>query len=325
MAAVPDYLRPEVVDLRRLTSAELEPVFAEEHQCWWAEYEWDFEPVADQLRRLIDSRQLVGCALRVFGSVVGYTYCVLEEDKGMIGGLFIAARYSTPDNERLLLRETIDLLRENPFLHRVESQMMLLRHAPSIPRFSADFPYARYVHTYDRLMMEVDPRIAPRVSWRNDRVLADRWNDRLLEDAARLIMHAYRGHVDGRINDQYRSVGGSRRFLTNMLTFPGCGRFQPSSSRVALEPITGELRGLVFASLISQHVGHITQICTLPAARGQGVGRLLLGQALEGLAEAGCQKVTLTVTARNEAAIALYQSFGFVPTRKFAAHVWEGL
>lgn len=324
MAALPDYLSPEVVDLRSLSAADLAPVFAEEAQVWWQDYEWDFAPVAEQLNLHLEARQLPGCALRLHDGIIGYTYCVIEEDKGMVGGLFIVKAYCTRENERLLLRATIDMLRQNPYLHRVESQLMLMRHAPAIPRFSADFPYARYVHTFERVLMEVDPRSAPRTEWRTAHVLADRWQDRLLDEASRVVTQAYRGHVDSQINDQYRTVGGSRRFLNNLLNFPGCGRFQPSSSKVALDARNGELRGLVLTSLISPRIGHITQICTLPAARGQGTGRLLLGQALEALAAAGCEKVTLTVTLRNEAAIGLYHSFGFTATRKFAAHVWDG-
>lgn len=324
MAALPDYLRPETADLREFGLEHLEPVFAEEHRAWWREYEWDFEPVAEQLRRLLASRQLPGCALVLQGSVIGYSYCVIEEDKAMIGGLFVRDLHSSYDNERLLLRATLDYLRMNPYLHRVESQMMMMRHAPLIPRFSADFPYARYVTTFDRVMMEADPRQAPRVPWRQAAYLVDRWQDRLLDDGARVMCQAYRGHVDSQINDQYKTVGGARRFLLNMLTFPGCGRHQPSASKVALEAMSGEVRGLIFASLISNRIGHITQLCMQPSARGQGVGRMLLGQSLEALADVGCEKVTLTVTARNEPAMALYRSFGFQVTRRFAAHVWDG-
>ena len=43
-----------------------------------------------------------------------------------------------------------------------------------------------------------------------------------------LIAAAYKGHVDATINDQYGSVTGARRFIHNIVQYPGCGRFFPA-------------------------------------------------------------------------------------------------
>ena len=62
------------------------------------------------------------------------------------------------------------------------------------------------------------------------RVRIERWNDQNHEAAAHLIAAAYENHIDSRINDQYRSVMGARRFLFNIVQFPGCGVFfRPAS------------------------------------------------------------------------------------------------
>jgi len=53
------------------------------------------------------------------------------------------------------------------------------------------------------------------------------------QPTAGLITACYRDHVDSEINDQYRSVNGSLRFLHNIVRFPGCGQFDPESSFVA--------------------------------------------------------------------------------------------
>ena len=45
------------------------------------------------------------------------------------------------------------------------------------------------------------------------------------QPAAAVIAAAYRGHIDSDINDQYRSLNGSLRFLNNIVRFPGCGVF----------------------------------------------------------------------------------------------------
>ena len=71
----------------------------------------------------------------------------------------------------------------------------------------------------------------------------DSWSERKQDEAATLIATAYRGHVDSEINDQYRSPAGARRFLMNIVQFPGCGAFFQPASYVAVDPGTGRLSG----------------------------------------------------------------------------------
>jgi ribosomal protein S18 acetylase RimI-like enzyme len=155
-------------------------------------------------------------------------------------------------------------------------------------------------------------------------VLFDSWSERKQDEAATLISAAYRGHIDSEINDQYRSPAGARRFLMNIVQYPGCGAFFQPASYVAMDPGTGRLSGICLASLVHADVGHVTQVCVSPAARGTGVGYELIRRSLASLARHGCKKVTLTVTAANTEAIALYERMGFRKTRNFSAYVWEG-
>ena len=66
-------------------------------------------------------------------------------------------------------------------------------------------------------------------------------------------------------------------------------------------------------------------MCVTPAARGAGIGYELIRRSLDSLLRHGCRKVTLTVTAANTGAIALYERMGFRKTRNFSAYVWGGL
>ena len=50
----------------------------------------------------------------------------------------------------------------------------------------------------------------------------------------------------------------------------------------------------------------------------------LLRQSLISLREADCRSASLTVTAANEDAVALYERVGFRTVRRFPAYVWEG-
>ena len=100
------------------------------------------------------------------------------------------------------------------------------------------------------------------------------WTDKAFESAARLIQLAYADHVDGEINDQYRSEAGGMKFLRNIVLLPGCGQFLPEASFL-VRPATGDRPvGMVLTSTVAEGVGHTTQICVMPGYQGHGIGRL---------------------------------------------------
>src|SRR5215469_11910916 len=94
---------PQVVDLRRLQSRDLDPLLEEECEAWLAELDWDFSKSADLVRRFTDMRALNGSALMEYGRVTGYMYYVLEEDKGLIGDLYVSREFRDPTREYLLM------------------------------------------------------------------------------------------------------------------------------------------------------------------------------------------------------------------------------
>jgi GNAT superfamily N-acetyltransferase len=59
--------------------------------------------------------------------------------------------------------------------------------------------------------------------------------------------------------------------------------------------------------------GHVHSIYVHPDARGLGVGRLLLGAAVDGLRTAGAGEATLWVFAANTSARAFYARMGWEP------------
>jgi len=60
-------------------------------------------------------------------------------------------------------------------------------------------------------------------------------------------------------------------------------------------------------------VGHVKDLAVARDHRRRGLGRRLLSRALGALAAAGVSRVKLEVRRTNEAARALYSSFGFEP------------
>jgi len=314
---------PTLVDLRQLRSEDLAALLDEEVAIWRDLLDWDFGKSAELVRRFVDMRALNGVALVDEQECAGYAYYVLEDHKGLIGDLFVRAAFRSVENENRLLECVLESMMRAPRISRIESQLMMAHSAGRRP-----MPQPRYLSSFERNFMVLElgrhtlalPRRTPAAG----RAYFEKWSDQHLEPAAQLIAAAYLGHVDSLINDQYRSVSGARRFLYNIVQYPGCGSFFKPASMAAFERVTGRMCGVCLASLVMPDCGHITQICVAPWARGTGVGYELLRQSLGVLRASGCQKTSLTVTASNTEAIKLYEDVGFETIRRFAAYVWEG-
>ena len=310
----------EMVDLRSLSARDLESLLEEECHAWRNELEWDFEKSADLVRRFVDMSALSGSALVEDGEIAGYMYYVLEEDKGLIGDLYVREELRTVERENLLIAAALEPMIDSPAVTRIESQLMMLRCDGARPT-----PRAECLSVFERNFMRIDLKRAVLGKGHVRRPMyVEKWSDHYHDAAAQLIAAAYAGHIDGRINDQYRTSAGARRFLHNIVQYPGCGTFFRPASLVAFEGLSGRLCGLSLASLVTTETGHLTQICVSPSVRGTGMGHELLRQSLTTLREMGCTSASLTVTAANADAVALYERVGFETIRRFPAFVWEG-
>src|SRR5580698_5672809 len=311
---------PDMVDLRSLTARDLEPLLDEEIAAWRDELEWQFDQSASLVRRFVDLRALSGNAILDQGKPTGYMYYVLEDDKALIGDLYLRRAYRTLERENLLLHAAVDAIAPNRQIDRIESQLLMLQYDPM-----RALPLAARSQSFERLFMRADLREADLGAGKLRRAAyIEKWSDHYHDEAAQLIASAYAGHIDSRINDQYRSAMGARRFLFNIVQFPGCGAFFRPASYAAFEADTGKMCGISLSSLVAPESGHITQICVSKAARHTGLGHELLRRSLTTLKEAGCRSASLTVTAANADAVALYERVGFRIARQFSAYAWEG-
>jgi ribosomal protein S18 acetylase RimI-like enzyme len=310
----------EIVDLRRLAARDLEGLLEEETAAWHEELEWDFTKSADLVQRFVDLRALSGSALLEDGEVIGYIYYVVEEHKGLIGDLYVRRAFRGVEPENRLLESALDPLLSGSEVGRVECQLMMLH-----PAADRALPRAAQVSAFERLFMRIDLREAVLQESRlRHPIFIERWSDHYQDAGAQLIAAAYRGHVDSQINDQYRSAASARRFLYNIVQYPGCGVFYRPASYAAFDAATGRLCGISLASVVAPECGHIAQICVSPEVQGTGVGYQLLRQSLTTLRDAQCRSASLTVTAANSGAVSLYERVGFSTLRRFAAHVWAG-
>jgi ribosomal protein S18 acetylase RimI-like enzyme len=329
----------EILDLRHFSSADLRPLLEDEVAMWGRVLSWDYGVSAEMILRYMDAKILPGYAAIERGSVFGYSFFVYEQNKGVIGDLFVresdpeSARESGRDGgrrvdrhevEERLLTHVIETLQQSPGVHRVEAQL-LAHHTGEVARPFLQQGFSRH----PRVFMNFDIGKRPQDSASTPRTLPPQfeirpWAEQEYQSAAALITAAYRGHVDSEINDQYRTLTGSLRFLNNIVRFPGCGTFDPRASFVVHERRTRTLVGLILCSQVRPDVGHITQVCVLPEYRSSGIGEALLAASTRNLRTRGFHFISLTVTEANDRAIALYKRIGFESTRVFDAFVWEG-
>ena len=316
-ALSPPTLPMNIIDLRQTTVRQLESLLLEEARHWRDELHWDYRSALDLIKRFLDAHALAGCVAFEGAHAVGYAFYVLEDYKGLIGGLYVSPSQEQEPIGRRLLDEMLFSMRALPQLHRIEAQLMPFGGPVDAALRDQGFRlYSRQFMLLD-LLKTVDP-----VPSMNSGLRIDRWNDRYFEPCAKLIYLAYSNHVDGDINDQYRTRHGALKFLKNIILLPGCGQFLPNASFVLHQPGSDELAGAILTSEVSAGVGHTTQICVMPGYQGHGFGRTLMLTAAETLRALKFGELTLTVTTENRTAVHLYERLGFLKVRTFTAGVW---
>jgi ribosomal protein S18 acetylase RimI-like enzyme len=308
----------QILDLRQIQSRSLEPLFQEEVRHWRDELHWDYRPSIELIKKFIDSRALGGYAAMDDGRPAGYGFYVLEDQKGLIGGLYVSSHFAQESITKKLVTEMVAALHATPQLARVEAQLM-----PFGTQLDPAF-LSQYFTLHDRQFMLL-PLADAKLSAKqiSGGLRLEPWTERAFEPAARLIQLAYANHVDGEINDQYRSETGGMKFLRNIVLLPGCGQFLPEASFI-VRPATGDRPvGMVLTSTVAEGVGHTTQICVMPGHQGNGIGRALMESSIQALRRRNYKSVSLTVTSINTSAVRLYEHLGFQTIKKFAAGVWQ--
>jgi ribosomal protein S18 acetylase RimI-like enzyme len=219
-----------------------------------------------------------------------------------------------------LLRHALSTLQRSPGLSRVEAQLLI---HPS-DHLAASF-LSEGFRRYRRLFLSLPVESASAEPSRplSPEIEIHRWTEDDYQPAAAIITSAYRGHVDSDVNDQYRTIQGSLRFLNNIVRFPGCGVFDPGSSFVAVHRPTATRIGVLLCSRIRHDVGHITQVCTLSNYRSHGIGEHLLRCCYADLAARNFSELSLTVTEENHRALELYLRTGYRHIFTFDGFVWE--
>lgn len=316
-------LEVEILDLRHFSSADLRPLLDDEIKVWADLLCWDYTGSAEMILRYMDAKFLPGYAAVSRGNVFGYSFFVYENNKGVIGDLFVREGENGMNRgevESRLLTHVIETLQQSPGVHRIEAQL-LAHESGSAAKPFIDQGFSQHSRLFMTLPLtgahNGDNKLSSKFEIR-------RWTEHDYQSSAGVITSAYRNHVDSEINDQYRTLSGSLRFLNNIIRFPGCGTFDPESSFVAVDRETHSLAGIILCSRVRHDVGHVTQVCVLPEYRARGLGKLLMAATIRNLKQRKFSTLSLTVTEANQRAIELYIHLGFAKRRVFDAFVWEG-
>jgi ribosomal protein S18 acetylase RimI-like enzyme len=314
----------EILDLRHFSSVDMRPLLEDESRVWARELAWDYSGSAEMILRYVDAKILPGYAALDRGRIFGYAFFVYEQSKGVIGDLFVSNGGRTANNghevERSLLTHVIETLQQSPGVHRIEAQL-LVHETGSVAQPFVGQGFQRHARLF--MAMDLAKPAKPTASLPPE-IEIRRWSDQDYQPAAAVITTAYRGHVDADINDQYRTLSGSLRFLNNIVRFPGCGTFDPDGSFVAYHRKLRTMVGLILCSRVRHDVGHVTQVCVLPEHRSQGLGEALLAATAANLRQRKFSILSLTVTQANAGAVELYRRLGYDMQRVFDAFVWEG-
>ncbi len=313
----------EILDLRHFAAPTLRPVLDAEGRLWKQRLHWDYYASARLLMQYLDSHMLPGFAAIEDRHPIGYVFSVYEEAKAVIGEVFAMdgdGNGSAHATEATLLRHLLELLLNSPQLDRIESQLLLHPSGSHSGLFrTAGFDIFRRIF----MVLPLDrPFMAPQITLPAALELRT-WREDDLMPAAKLICEAYQSHPDSVINDQYRSMHGSTRFLNNIVRFSGCGAFSAAASHLVIDRSRREPIALILGSRVSQESGHITQICVHPDYRRHGLARMLLSLVAFSFQRQGAQEISLTVTEANNHAVELYRDEGYTSQHIFDAAVWQ--
>jgi ribosomal protein S18 acetylase RimI-like enzyme len=317
------------VDVRQLHAQQFQPLLLAESRAWLEDLHWDYVPSSGLISSYLEEKRLSGYALLEDELARGYCLYFREGSKGLIGSLFVDTSDSRSGREIDLLRKAIDALSGFSDIHRIEAQLPHFSLAQIGPYFRS-----RAFQTYLRQFMTFRLAESPagggsstsRSGSRGAALTADfvfkPWERKYDHEAAQLLHHVYRNHIDAAVNDQYGSVRGTTRLVESIVRHRGCGDYLQQNSIAAIHQSTDRLAGILGLTAVRPGTAHIPQIAVASSFQGVGLGGAMLRVAFEKLARAGFAEVSLTVTTLNSGAVRLYERMGFRTFREFGAFVW---
>lgn len=138
------------------------------------------------------------------------------------------------------------------------------------------------------------------------------WDVVSCDEHAMVKFRSFHETIDAEVFPAFRAFTGCRMLMQSLSER---NDFLPASTWLIISEmnaIVGPVAvGTIQGIRSTQWVGAIQNLGVVPEFRGFGLGTALLAKSLDGFREAGLKRVTLHVTAKNQAALKLYQRVGF--------------
>jgi len=292
------------------------PLMDEEEQAWLSDLDCDYAPIRKIISSFMGQRLLPGYVVSTGGQACGYTYFLIQHNKGIIGTLYATEPDPQSAAERVL-SEAIGWLKGSQNISRIEAQLFPLNQLQLTPIFDH-----HGFHHYVRRYLELDLKS---ISWRKTSNCAEKiipWDASYLSQVAQVTLHSYGNGLDAVICEDYCSQGGCESYLRSLVENPGCGVLLPQASFIGIDS-RGVACGFIISSRISSTAAMIPQISIHPSHQGRNLGTALIHRALHSIQSLGFSAVRLTVTESNRRAREWYQRLGFESRRVFGAYIWQ--
>ena len=316
----PSTSEPSIVDLARVDPADLGRLWQREASLWRERLYWEVPGNPSALWRALKSGSVQGRAVRVDAILAGYAYShVINGQRGVISAFVVVPQWGHTGVGDTLLHAMVRELRRFG-LRRIEC-----------PSVSFDAPWLADIFarqgfcTYGREFLRADLQGPGESDATPAAIELKPWPERRrgneLSEAAAVMQAAYHGGIDAEISELYRTPGGCRMVLQNLMSQHLGGRFVADASFLARHE--GDLIGFTVITEIAPQQGHLAQIVVLPEYQGQGVGQTLLRRSQSRLSELKFRTLSLIVSQANPPALKLYQAMGFQSVLTFPVFTWD--
>jgi hypothetical protein len=120
----------ELIPLSRFKSNALQDLFQEEKEEWTKNLRWDYSEPLQIISSLIDALCLPGFVALKSGTPAGYVFYLEESRRGLIGDCFVSNGCSGLGVEEALMNVTVETLKANRNVDRIESQFVSFKSWP---------------------------------------------------------------------------------------------------------------------------------------------------------------------------------------------------
>jgi len=271
----------------------VEALYEAERQRWLRDLGWDTSDAWPEVEGARAAGRLPGLlAVDDRGTICGWTYFLVDDRVAQVGSLV----GESPAATRALIDSVVARAAGR-------AECVTCFAYPRAPGLEA----ALAAHGFEITRYQYLSRTAPALDpFRPDG--AEPWRDGDETDAAALLRAAYGS------NGRYFAAHGLpqewRRYVHNLVAYPGCGRFDRTATRVMRDD-DGRMAALVMMTALGPGVAHVAQVAVHPDHRGRGLAGKLLERALGMAYAAGRSRTTLLVEEGASAARTLYARRGF--------------